>query len=154
MWQSLDDWHSTVNLETYSMKPSVITLFVACVMNPLSEYFQLELIDLTLARVMTITQSMKRAQKESRDIQSQHRSNVTLSREGAYTLWYQKKKCYKRLGTDHTPADCHFKSSKCNKCHKTAHSAKACQTIQSEKHSKAKTGMQKCLRRRKPYTQT
>jgi len=83
--------------------------------------------DLTLARA---TQSMERAQKDSRDIQSPRGSNVTFPREGTYSV-VPKKKCYRCLGIGRAPTDCHFKSAKCNKCHKTGHIAKACQTRES-----------------------
>jgi len=42
--------------------------------------------DLTLARAITLTQSMERAQKDSKDIQSPRGSNVTLPREGTYSV--------------------------------------------------------------------
>ena len=80
---------------------------------------------------MTLTQSVERAQKDSRDIQSPRGSNITLPSEGTYSVVPKKKKCYRCLGTDHAPTDCHFKSGKCNKCHKTGHIAKACQTRES-----------------------
>ena len=86
--------------------------------------------DLTIARTVALTQSMERAQKDSRDIQSPRGSNITLPKEGTYTV-VPKKKCYRCLETGNAPADCHFKSVKCNKCHKTGHIAKACQTIES-----------------------
>jgi len=79
---------------------------------------------------MTLTQSMERAQKDSRDIQSPRGSNVTFPREGTYSV-VPKKKYYRFLGTGHAPTDCHFKSAKCNEYHKTGHIAKACQTRES-----------------------
>ena len=83
--------------------------------------------DLNLTKAMNLAQSMERAQK---DIQSPRGSNVTLPREGTYSV-VPKKQCYRCLGTGHAPTDCHFKSAKCNKCHKTGHIAKACQTRES-----------------------
>ena len=47
-----------------------------------------------------------------------------------------KKQFYRCLGTGHAPTDCHFKSAKCNKCHKTGHITKACQTRESTKQIK------------------
>ena len=79
--------------------------------------------DLNLTKAMNLAQSMERAQKDSRDIQSPRGSNVTLPREGTYSV-VPRKQCYRCLGTGHAPTDCHFKSAKCNKCHKTGHIAK------------------------------
>jgi len=84
-------------------------------------------------KALTLEQSMERAKKDSRDIQSPRGSNVTLSREGTYTVSNATDAWEQVMHSSH------FKSAKCNKCHKTGHITKVYQMRESTKKKKKKS---------------
>ena len=79
--------------------------------------------DLTLTKALTLVQAMETAKKNLKEI---HPTGVESEPTHHFSSHKQPQAvCHRCLGMGHLPGVCHFKSAKCNKCHKTGHIAKA-----------------------------
>ena len=81
---------------------------------------------LNLKRALELSQGIKAAQKDAKEIQSTENDLGATNRVG------QSKNdtvfCSRCLGTGHAQAECKYRSAKCNKCYCTGHLAIACKS--------------------------
>ena len=94
--------------------------------------------DLTLTKALSSAQSMEIAQKDLKEIHPTRVEVETLQESAHYVSSRKQQNCHGCLGAGYSPGACHFKSAKCNKCHKTGHITKACLTTDVSKQTRRK----------------
>ena len=78
--------------------------------------------DLTLAKAFELAQGMEAAEENAKEIQS---TDLSSSVQAVAPQRNSRPACHRCLGTGHSPEVCRFKATRCNKCHKLGHIARA-----------------------------
>ena len=87
--------------------------------------------DLTFAKALSIAIAAETASKDAIELRSRSSAIHKLEKSnGSHTNARNRPsaqgKCYRCLGKNHSPNDCYFKSTVCNRCQKTGHIQRAC----------------------------